>query len=249
MEIIILIIAAFFSSTISSILGMGGGIILLGIMAVFIPNGFMVIAMHGMIQLISNSTRTYIFKKNIKKEIIKEFIFGVIVGSIISIFIILFLINFYKVQSASEIKVDFLKPLIGIFIFWYLFFKKSKQKKNTKSFHKVGFISGLTSVFIGATGPLIAPFFLKKNLLKEEIIANKAACQMITHLTKIPIFVYFFNVNYFNEYLILIPLFVAVFIGTNFGKKVLKTIPEVVFKKIFKIALFVIAIRLILSPI
>ena len=133
LEIIVLIIAAFFSSTISAILGMGGGIILLGIMAIFIPNGFMVIAIHGMIQLISNSTRTYIFKKNIKKKIIKEFIFGVIVGSIVSIFIILILINFYKVQSASEIKVDFLKPLIGTFILWYLFFKKSKQK-NTKSF-------------------------------------------------------------------------------------------------------------------
>ena len=247
LEIIILIIAAFFSSTISAFLGMGGGIILLGIMALFIPNGFMVIAIHGMIQLISNSTRTYIFKKNIKKEIIKEFIFGVVVGSIVSIIIILILINFYKVESASEIKVDFLKPLIGFFILWYLFFKTSKQK-NTKSFFKVGFISGLTSIFIGATGPLIAPFFLKKKLLKEEIIANKAACQVITHLTKIPIFIYFFNINYFKEYLILIPLFFAVFIGTNFGKKILKNIPEAQFKKIFKIVLFVIAVRLILSP-
>lgn len=73
MEIIILIIAAFFSSTISAIIGMGGGIILLGVMAVIIPNGYMVIALHGMIQLISNSTRTYIFRNDINKEIIKDF--------------------------------------------------------------------------------------------------------------------------------------------------------------------------------
>ena len=57
MEIIILIIAAFITSSISAVLGMGGGIILLAIMAIIIPNGYMVIALHGIIQLISNSTR------------------------------------------------------------------------------------------------------------------------------------------------------------------------------------------------
>ena len=70
---------------------------------------------------------------------------------------------------------------------------------------------------------------------------------MITHLTKIPLFIYFFNVNYLEEYTILLPLIFAVFLGTNFGKKILSFIPEKLFKKLFKITLFIIAIRLILS--
>ena len=70
---------------------------------------------------------------------------------------------------------------------------------------------------------------------------------MITHLTKIPLFIYFFDVNYLNEYRILLPLILSVFLGTNFGKKVLGFIPEELFIKIFKIALFLIAIKLILS--
>ena len=49
---------------------------------------------------------------------------------------------------------------------------------------------------------------------------------MITHLTKIPLFIFFFNVNYFNEYKLLVPLTLAVFLGTNFGKKILNMIPE-----------------------
>ena len=68
METIILIIAAFITSSISAILGMGGGIILLGIMAILIPEGYMVIALHGFIQLISNTTRTYVFRDYIKKK-------------------------------------------------------------------------------------------------------------------------------------------------------------------------------------
>ena len=50
-----------------------------------------------------------------------------------------------------------------------------------------------------------------------------------------------------QEYEILLPLILAVFLGTNFGKHLLKMIPEELFKKLFKVALFLIAIRLIVS--
>ena len=247
MELFILIIAAFITSSISAVLGMGGGIILLGIMAILIPEGYMVIALHGIIQLFSNTTRTYVFRNHLKKDLIKEFSIGVFGGVTLSIIIIIILIQLFQVSSANEIKVEILKPLIGIFIIWYLFLKGPKKKKESSSFIPVGGISGLSSIFVGATGPLIAPFFLSRNLLKENIIANKAACQMITHLTKIPLFIYFFNLYYLEEYTILLPLIFAVFLGTNFGKKILSFIPEKLFKKLFKITLFIIAVRLILS--
>ena len=247
MELIILIIAALITSSISAVLGMGGGIILLGIMAIVIPQGYMVIALHGIIQLFSNTTRTYLFRKHLKKNIINKFVIGALIGAGISALIVFLLIQFYEVKSASEIKVDFLKPMIGVFIIWYLFLKGSKKEKKSKSFIKVGSISGLASIFVGATGPLIAPFFLSSNLTKENIIANKAACQVITHLTKIPLFIYFFNVNYISEYSLLLPLILAVYIGTNLGKKLLSFIPEKTFRILFKGALTLIAIKLIIG--
>ena len=246
-QLIILIISAFITSAISAVLGMGGGIILLGIMAIIVPEGYMVIALHGIIQLFSNTTRTYIFRKHIKKYIIKDFSIGALIGASISGLIIFLLIKFYNVESANQIKIDFLKPIIGVFIIWYLFLKGPKKKKELASFIKVGGISGISSIFVGATGPLIAPFFLNSNFKKENIIANKAAGQMITHLTKIPLFIYFFNVSYMKEYSLLLPLIVAVYIGTNLGKKLLSFIPEKTFKILFKVALTVIAIKLIVG--
>ena len=124
MELFILIITAFITSSISAVIGMGGGIILLGIMAILIPEGYMVIALHGIIQLISNTTRTYVFKEHLKNDLIKQFSIGAIIGVGFSVLIIFILMNFFKVTSANEIKVEMLKPLIGIFIIWYLFFKK-----------------------------------------------------------------------------------------------------------------------------
>ena len=246
-ESIILIVSAFITSSISAVLGMGGGIILLGIMAIIIPEGYMVIALHGIIQLFSNTTRTFVFRNHIKWPIIKDFFIGALIGLCLSGVIIFILIKGFQVQSANEIKFDILKPLIGVFIIWYLFFKKSKKKKFIKSFFWVGGVSGISSVFIGATGPLIAPFFLSYQLTKENIIANKAACQVISHFGKIPLFIYFFNVNYMNEFWVLLPLIAAVFLGTNFGKKILEFIPEPIFKKLFRYTLLIIAMRLIIN--
>ena len=48
MENFILIIAALFTSTLSAMIGMGGGIVLLGLMAILMPQGYLVIALHGM---------------------------------------------------------------------------------------------------------------------------------------------------------------------------------------------------------
>ena len=245
MESTILIASAFITSSISAVLGMGGGIILLGIMAIIIPEGYMVIALHGIIQLVSNTIRTYIFREHLKKDIVNQFSKGALLGLSLSAILIVLLMQLFNVESASQIRVEILKPLIGIFILWYLFFKKSKKTVKSKTFLPVGLISGLFTVFIGATGPLIAPFFLNNQLTKNNIIANKAACQMISHSGKIPLFIFFFNVNYIDEYQILIPLTIAVFLGTHFGKSILQFIPENIFRILFKTALTIIALRLI----
>ena len=247
MEQIILIITALITSSISAIIGMGGGVILLGIMAILIPEGYMVIALHGIIQMFSNGTRTFVFRQYLKKRLISEYFFGAIIGLSLSSIIIFGFINLYEVESANEIKFDYLKPIIGIYILWFLFLRRSKKEKNNKLFIIVGLISGISSVFVGAVGPLISPFFIRKDLKKENVIANKAGCQIITHIGKIPIFIYFFDFNYTEHYTILLPLVLSVYIGTNIGKKLLGKLSEKTFKMFFKFSLTLIAVRLILG--
>jgi uncharacterized membrane protein YfcA len=249
LDTLILIIAAFITSSISAVLGMGGGIILLGIMAIMIPEGYAVVALHGIIQLVSNFTRSFVFRQHIKKDIIRQYLPGAILGLSLSALIIFILITLFQVDSAKEIKIDFLKPLIGIFILWFLFGRRPQPKDDHPNFFGVGLVSGLTTVFIGATGPLIAPFFLKGKLTKETIIANKAICQAMSHAGKIPLFIFFFQFDYLAEVEVLFPLIIAVFIGTNLGKQILAFIPEKVFQLLFRGSLTVIAIKLIFTAI
>ena len=64
---------------------------------------------------------------------------------------------------------------------------------------------------------------------------------------KFPFSLFFFQFDYFAEVELLIPLVIAVFIGTNFGKKILAFIPERVFQLLFRGALTVIAVKLIVD--
>ena len=167
LESITLIVAAFLTSILSAIIGMGGGITLLGIMAIILPDGYLVVAYHGIVQLVSNVTRTTVFKDHISWGILKRFFNGIIPGLILASFLIYGLMLYYEVSSASQIKIDFLKPLIGIYIVWFLYIRKKGKPVSDRAFFAMGGLSGLVTVFIGAAGPLIAPFFINKGLKKD----------------------------------------------------------------------------------
>ena len=245
-EAIILTLAAFATSILSAVIGMGGGITLLGIMAILLPEGYMVVALHGVIQLVSNGTRTAVYRQHVYRPIIRQFSMGVIPGLGCAALIVFGLIQYFDITSASEFKVDFLKPLIGIYILWFLYLRKKTKLTSDRLFFWMGGLSGLVTVFIGAAGPLIAPFFIDRDLTKENIIATKAACQAMGHLGKMPIFIIFYGVDYFQQWAVLLPLVIAVYFGTRIGKKFLGSLSENLFKKLFKIALTLIAMRLVI---
>ena len=134
LESITLIVAAFLTSILSAIIGMGGGITLLGIMAIILPEGYLVVAYHGIVQLVSNVTRTTVFKDHISLNILKRFFNGIVPGLILAAVIIYALMQYYEVSSASQIKIDFLKPLIGVYIIWFLYIRKKGKPVSDKAF-------------------------------------------------------------------------------------------------------------------
>lgn len=50
--------------------------------------------------------------------------------------------------------------------------------------------TGSLGILAGAVDPLLAAFFLRDDLTKEEVVANKSMMQLITHLTKVPAFIF-----------------------------------------------------------
>jgi len=231
---VVLILAALVTSTLSGAMGMGGGIVLLTVMAQYFTP-VVLIPLHGIVQLGSNVSRSAIHVKSIDWKIAALFGMGTLVG--------------VGVGSQFVISIPERPFRIGIavFILVLTFMPKFKSAPRFKGkWFWVGSGAGLVSLFVGATGPLIAPFYLREGLTKERLVATKAICQVFTHLFKITTF---FALGFvLAPYLwLIVSMLVAVFIGNNLGKFLLHRMPEKVFFYLFRILIVVLAGRLLIK--
>ena len=226
-------IIALLTSTISGTIGMGGGILLLSAMTFFLTIE-VIVPVHGVVQLVSNSTRSFLLRDHFKKTLIFSFALGVPLGAGLSTYLITQITNKHYFYLA-----------IALIILFALFRpKKVKFYLPERLFFIVGAIVGFLGLFINATRPFIAPFFLNEHFSKEEIVANKAAIQTIGHLVKIPAFIAL-GFAYQDHFHLIGTLVIASFIGTKLGVKLLGKINDVIFTKLFRAALVIAAFRLL----
>lgn len=226
--------AAFLTSVISAIVGMGGGILLLSAMTFFLPMQI-IIPVHGLVQLISNSTRIFYLKEHIKWSFFFRFTIGLPFGAALA------------ALALRQLVSETLPYLVITILIFYSVFKPKRMphfRLQNWGWIGLGFFAGLTGVLAGAVGPLIAPFFIRDDLKKEEVIATKASMQMITHLAKIPVFL---SLGFaFQEHSMLIgAMVIAAILGTRYGVLILDKVDELIFRKLFKGVLFVSGIRLL----
>jgi len=121
-----------------------------------------------------------------------------------------------------------------------------EQIDASRRFLALGGVVGFLNVSIGATGPLIAPFFLNLGLTRHALIGTKAACQTLGHLAKILVFgVAGFA---FGASALLLALLCAMVVaGTWTGSRLLHRVDERSFTILYKTVLTLIALRLVLG--
>jgi uncharacterized protein len=235
MDTIALILAALLGATISGIVGMAGGVTLLGIMSALLPAS-QVVPLHGIIQLISNSTRTIVFVRKVRWNIFLSYVIPLTLG----------------IWLGAELwsgQLGWFKPIIGVFIIIFLVSRRYVgQLRNLPlwSFVPLGGVVGILTLYVGATGPLIAPFFLRDDMVKEQVIATKAACQTWGHLLKVPAFLSL-GFDYQPHISLLIGMSAAVIVGTLFGKRILSKFSKKAFTLAYQIVLALIATYLIIA--
>lgn len=235
---VVLIVACFVTATISGILGMAGGVTLLGVMTALLP-AQVVVPLHGIVQLASNWTRTWAFRKHVRWSIFFAFMVPAVLGVAIA------------ASVWADLKLTWFKAWIGAFILAFLVWRQYKPKLRNPpiwSYTVLGLAAGLLAIFVGATGPFLAPFFLRDDFDNEEVIATKAVCQTWLHLLKIPAFLAL-SFDYIPYAGLLVALAVAVIGGTYFGKHLLSRISKERFVFWFQLVLAILAIYLIASTV
>jgi len=236
--VVVLLIACFVTATISAILGMAGGVTLLGVMTALLPAP-LVVPLHGIVQLASNWTRTWAFRKHVRWSIFFVFMAPAVAGVAIA------------ASIWAGLELTWFRAWVGVFILFFLGWRRYKPKLRNPplwSYAALGLAAGLLAIFVGASGPFLAPFFLRDDFDNEEVIATKAVCQTWLHLLKIPAFLAL-SFDYSPYAPVLLGLVVAVIGGTYFGKHLLSRISKDRFVFWFQLVLAILALYLIASTI
>lgn len=234
----VLAATALATAVLSAIVGMAGGIVLLAVMLWFY-DPLVAIPLHGLVQLVSNASRTWIQRRHVDWSIVGRYA------------ALLLPAGFVGFAVLRALPPDAARALIGVFVLvatwrpgWLLVGSHPERIESGRRFVVLGGVVGVLNTTIGATGPLIAPFFLGMGLDRREVIGTKAACQALGHLAKLVVF----GVAGFAFGAYAFPLAVlaaAVVAGTWLGSQVLGRVSETTFVRLYKGVLTAVALRLV----
>lgn len=230
----ILVAATVLSALISSVTGMAGGILMFTAMGVYIPMQAL-IPIHGAVQVFANSSRSWLLRQHLRGSMCLPFTAGALLGATLT--------TAFIARYLSElIPLMILCALIG-----YTLLRPAQLpqiKLRDSQFFWVGLATGSVGIIAGAVDPLLAAFFMRDDLQKEEVVANKSMMQLVTHLTKLPAFIYLGFV--FQDYITLIVVFsIAAIIGSQAGVVLLRMISRDWFFRLMRWGLALAGIRVL----
>jgi uncharacterized membrane protein YfcA len=226
-----LIALSFVTSLITATFSLGGGSLLISAMALLLPP-FVVVPVHGCVQLGSNAGRALLQRAHIQWPIILWVTLGALIGSVIG------------GRFVSVLPDRWFAAAIGVFVLVTTWLPQPKVIATSRIVQFVGgaLVSAIGMV-VGSAGPLVAAF-VRGIPDRRELVATHAMLNSFVHVFKVTVFVAMGFA--FREYLLLILLMViAGFAGTAVGSRMLMHVPEKVFRLGFRILLSLVALELI----
>jgi len=231
MWLLFLCISVVFTSFLSGILGMAGGMVLMGILLALVSVQ-QAMVLHAATQLASNGWRALLWHRAIAWRVGAGYAAGAAVA----------------VLGFGFLHVALSKPVVliilGLTPFTVLLLPRKLQLNVDRSGHP--FVCGLVCMAVqllaGVSGPLLDTFFVASRMDRRAVVATKAAVQALSHASRIAFFgLWVGAVNAMGEVggmedidtpvLVLVPLLMACAIaGTSVSRFVLERMSDADFR-------------------
>lgn len=225
MTLLLVFFCSLLAFGISAICGGGAGLMLIPLLGGMLPVSQVPAAL-SIGTFTSSASRLIVFRKHICWKIVKYFVPAALPAVWLGAWLLKFLNPLY------------LQVAMGLFLISNLPFAlqknktlASESKPSNIRLSIIGFAAGFLSGITGAVGLIFNKFYLRYGLSKEEIVATRAANEIILHLIKITLYIFF---GLINNKVITIGVLVAAaaVISTFLMKYILPVISELLFKKI-----------------
>jgi uncharacterized membrane protein YfcA len=170
----VIAVTALATSFISGLFGMAGGMILLGVLLVFMDVAPAMV-LFGIIQMVSNGWRATLWLRYVEWSIVWRFLIGsttlflllrlvAIVPSKAALYLMLGMLPFAAELVARRVSLDITKPGVP---------------------YVAGCLIIVLQLMAGAAGHILDVFFQKSHLDRKSIVATKAVTQVTGHVYRI----------------------------------------------------------------
>lgn len=227
-----LVLLAGLTSLLSAIAGAGGGAVLLAVLALVLP-GAAIIPVHGLVQMGSNVGRAGLAWRGINWKTVVWFapfgLLGTYFGSLLLV----------------ELPTTLLQLLIGLFLLYLTWGPELPKLMVGRAGLAVGgLLTGFISLFVGASGPVVAAFIKARFSQRLTTVATFAAVMTMQHAPKALVFGAAGFV--FKDWWALILAMVSAgLLGTWLGLHGLQRITDQRFQQLFRWVITLLALRLL----
>ncbi|MDY6841237.1 MAG: sulfite exporter TauE/SafE family protein [Pseudomonadota bacterium] len=229
---VFLLASSTLASMISASLGVGGGVLLLVLMASWMPPAA-IIPVHGMIQLGSNVGRVALTWRHVDWRVIAAFLPGVIAGAALGGWLLV------------SLPAHIWQLTIALFVL-YLCWGPALPKGafGAPGVFLASAFTSFVSLFVGATGPLVAAFIKQIHTDRFRTVATFATAMTLQHAPKALVFGAA-GFMFFEWLPFILAMIACGFAGTWLGLHVLSSLSNRKFTLLFNILLTALAIRLL----
>lgn len=228
-----LTLAALLTSTLSGMAGLGGGTILI---ALFYAVGLapaLAVPLHAGVQLVANGSRAVAYAPHIARGGLGLFLLGAVPAP------------FLVAPLVVNADPDWIRLVMAGFVVMAAWpgWAAHLRLHGTAGLIVAGLIAGGVGMVVGATGVLVAPFFLRDDWSKEKVIATMAVAQTCGHGLKLAAFsIYGFDFIARLDWLA--PMAIAVIAGSFIGRRLVGLFSEAHFRMVFRCILLLLALKL-----
>lgn len=172
-------LGALVTSGLTAVLGFGGGIVLLALL-LLVVEPIVAIPLHAAIQVVSNGTRTVIRRDDVD--------WGIVARSSL----LLLPAGALTVRLAEVAPATVLQALIALTVLAATWVPERTSldlpAPSAAGWVGIGGVVGALNPLVGATGPLVAPFYRAASRTRQAFVGTFAGAQVTGHLAKIVLF-------------------------------------------------------------
>ena len=235
LSVLVISLTAFATSTVTAIIGAGGGTALLLVMLYFLPAASVVPA-HGCIQLVANTTRVILFRRHMHWPVILRFVLPMPLGVYVGL-------QIHHMMSAAALQL----AIAGFVLLSLLIRKPTGPAEGGLPgwiYVVTGFVTGIGNVLVGVIAPLLGAILRFESLSKERVVGTLGFFGFAGNVFKVA---GFSLVGFaFADFLVtIICASLATIVGNILGKRVLSGVSNRMFARAFQIMLGLLATSLI----